>query len=149
MLRVDPKLTLTLHLIKPLDRHGYLDLGPALGEGSTNRTQTKLYQPGREESVELPSVIAGIYFAEYYEFKDAYFSSSLYIDKPGTGWWLHPDGKVEEIIIPAGSWQLGINQTYPTNEGLFMVSSLHKTGRDPGMAGGYVLRGQKFVKIIF
>lgn len=136
-------------IIPLLDRHGYLDRGVLRGEESLKETPTALYRPGQREAIKLPIRIGSV---KYYAFKDAYYieiGASAITGKPATTWWLYPDGRVEEVRLPTGPWGTGFSaHAIPLRIGFFMVSHAYMSGRDSGLAGGYFLQGEKFVKVI-
>jgi hypothetical protein len=151
-------------IIPLLDRHGYLDRGAVHGKESLKKVPTILYRPGHPEGLALPVIIA---YVNYYAFQDAYlfrggFSPDAPMEfrslwPPGTQpgevrGWLHPDGRIEPLIIPAEWPDKKVPPGYypipPLREGYLIVHGEAKGPRDPGPHGGYYLRGNKLVKVI-
>ncbi len=140
-------------ILKLLTRHGFLDIGPARGKGSSENRQVELHIKGKKLAITLPIRRFDILVIEYYEFKDAYFISHLgaysRTGKPATARWLYPDGRVEEVLIPVGPWATSVSTSaYPTRHGIFVVSHDYKTMQNSGLAGGYFIQGEKAVKVI-
>ena len=134
-----------------LDRHGYLDKGAIRGKESLKETPAIFYRPGHNEGITLPIRIAGL--VNYYAFKDAYFITrglGLYqdFDKPGTAWWLAPDGTVTDLVVPRNPLNKYHVEPFPTKIGIFAVSYSSKSLKDSGLAGGYFLRDGKWSKVL-
>jgi|CXWL01.1.fsa_nt_gi hypothetical protein len=99
---------------------------------------------------------------EYSPFMAAYFltPTSYFIEETSTHlipwpsnvplyvWWLFPEGKVEKVEIPLGSWTKGGLKLYPTKEGVFLVNRHSRSDRDPGNAGGYLVQGTTVKKLV-
>ncbi|MDF0651762.1 MAG: hypothetical protein P0121_09875 [Nitrospira sp.] len=120
------------------------------------------FKGGIGESIPLPFRRYQADRVEFYPFKGAYFlaPSSYFIEETSTHltpwppniplftWWLFPDGKTEKVEIPLGLWTKGGLKFYPTREGVFLVNRHSRSDRDPGNAGGYVVKGKQVSKVI-
>lgn len=122
-----------------------------------------LHQKGEnQEPIRLPFRRYQADRVEFYSFKGAYFlaPSSYFIEETGTHltpwpsnvplftWWLLPNGKSEKVEIPLGSWTRGGLRFYPTREGVFLVNRHSRSDRDPGNAGGYMVKGKDVRRVI-
>jgi hypothetical protein len=143
-------------IIPLLDRHGYLELGPSLGKESSDNNPITLHHPSQSQGIALSlrRQEPGLFAPEYYAFKDAYFIQPIILyrqgrDKPATVWWMSPDGSITELKIPVGPWVKGGSVwALPTAKGIFLIYHGHKSRRDPGPAGGYLVQGEKYFKVI-
>lgn len=133
--------------------HGFIDMGAQL---STANTPMRLYKPGSLEGIELPLKRREIQRAtiRFFPFKGAYFIESVYFD-PSRGyeiapwperlvrpvWWLYPDGKVEEILVPPSIWMR--ERIVPSKVGLAAISNgfFTITGAPP-YDGAYLVDGK-------
>lgn len=134
--------------------HGFIDMGPH--KGWPQNTQIHLYRPGSTVGIELPFSRRELKRGtiKYFPFKGAYFVESSYFDRvlgyetspwpsgmPRPVWWLYPDGKVEEIIIPYAKWMS--SRIVPTRAGLLAVDNTFFTitGEQP-FDGVYLMSGK-------
>lgn len=150
-----------------LTRHGHLDIGPISGKESLENNPVIL-RHADGSMIQLPvrqSERGTLY--DYFPFKGAYFfQGSLELGRPsdiaklwppGTRqifYWLHPDGRIEPIVLRGESWpdgkvpNFGIRKFMPLQEGFFLLYGSAKGPKDPGTAGGYLLRNDKLTKIV-
>lgn len=137
--------------IRPLlKQHGYLDYGPrdvnrALG---AKGDPIQYYRIGHKKPVLLPITNEGIRDADYYPYKGAYFIHAFTSNRDT--WWLYPDGRMEEIKYPALPKLLASGKFFPVRIGFFISRGSGKIdpGKDPGDAGGYLLRNTGIFKLI-
>lgn len=133
--------------------HGFIDLGP---QRSMANTPIRLYKPGNSVGIELPFKRREFQQGtiRYFTFKGAYFILSSYFDPvrgygispwpegvPRPVWWLYPDGRVEEIIVPYAKWMRG--RIVPTKTGLLALNNTFFTitGEAP-FDGVYLIDGR-------
>jgi hypothetical protein len=138
--------------------HGFLDLGP---RREMKNTPVSLFRFGSDTALELPIKRREFVSTrpKFYPFKGAYFLESDYFapdprhpvgginqgpwprDVPRPVWWLFPDGKVEEIVIPPAVWMR--EQIVPTRTALIALSNVFftVTGTVP-YDGVYVIYGK-------
>lgn len=155
--------------IRPLlERHGYLDTGANRGPESNENIPIMFFKPDGSSvklaarQFELNSLIG------YFPFKEAYlFMGSLESGRPtdianlwppGTRQiftWLHPDGRIEPLIIPAEPWpdkkvpNFGfIGALMPVKNGYVFPFGKAKGPKDAGNTGPHLLRNGKIVKIL-
>ena len=134
--------------------HGVIDLG---SQRSMENTPVRLYRPEGSEGIELPFKRREFQRGtiKFYPFRGAYFIVSSYFDPvlgygtspwpqgvPRPVWWLYPDGKVEQIVIPPAIWMRGT--IVPTKAGLLAISnaSFTLTG-EPPFDGVYLIDGAR------
>lgn len=150
-----------------LTRHGYLDVGAVSGKESLENNPI-VFHRADGSSIQLPVRRAerGTLYG-YFPFKDAYFfQGSLELGRPsdiaklwpsGTRqifYWLYPDGRIEPVFLRGESWpdgkvpNFGIRKFMPLRDGFFLRYGSAKGPKDPGTAGGYLLRNGKLTRII-
>jgi len=160
------------HQTIPLqEEHGYLDLGT---RPEPDYLTLRLEEPNpaiwfysveAKKSFPLPIgwLEVGILQVRYDSLSNRYLLSGLQYydstrgflsdwprDTPHKVWWLSPDGTVQPQEVPntVSSLQGGWPQIFPIRGGLFVVSGNTKNMRDPGAAGGFVVRGQTIQKVV-
>lgn len=150
-------------IIKLLDRHGYLDIGPITGPESFENNPITLYRPDGT-SVKLAARRFELHILGYSPFKDAYFFDGGLEKSQGSdfarNWppgtlralgWLHPDGRIEPFIIPAEPWpdkKVPNIVPKPLRNGFLVIMGKSKGPYDAGEHGGYYLHNNKFTKVI-
>jgi len=118
------------------------------------------YKGENQDPIRLPFRRYDADRVNYYPFKQAYFlyPSSYFKDGshilswptniPIFTWWIYPDGKFEQVEIPLGVWTRGGLRFYPMREGIFLVNRHSRSDRDPGNAGGYIVKGTNTRSVI-
>lgn len=120
------------------------------------------YKSATKEAIPLPFRRFQADRIEYYPFRKAYFltPSSYFIEETSTHlvpwppdaplftWWLFPDGKIEQVEIPLGPWTRGGLKLYAMREGVFLVNRHSRSDRNPGNAGGYIVKGTDAKRVI-
>lgn len=94
------------------------------------------------------AVIATPRFSEYlqkYVFRE--LRTNMGADSPMRMWTLDRKGAVEESVIPAGRMMSGSPNAMPSRMGWFVTSNAIAS-RSAGDAGGYLVSGQKIIRVI-
>lgn len=149
------------HLWPLMPGHGAIDLGPIRGRESLENTPVALIQKDGGERKVLPLYRREIAGFLYYPFRQAYWVWSDYYDPitkinfgnwpadlPRPQWWLTPDGKVTEIVIPAPWNRSSAYSYFPTKEGVVIIGhdQRHPSSLDDN--GMYLLRPNSTVETI-
>lgn len=155
--------------IRPLlDRHGYLDIGSIRGPESSANNPVMFYQLDGTTIKHAARRLELNIFIGYFPLKNAYlFQGSLEKERasdianlwpPGTRQiftWLHPDGRIEPLIIPADPWpdkkvpNFGfIGAILPVKNGFVFPHGKAKGPKDAGNSGLHLLRDGKIEKLI-
>jgi hypothetical protein len=139
--------------IRPLlKQHGYLDYGPrdAVRPLAKKGDPILFYPAGKKEPVSLPitNETTVIRMFDYYMFKDAYFVHHFtgYQD----AWWMYPNGQTERVTFSELPKLLSQGKFFPIRNGFFVSRGSGKIdpGKDPGDAGGYLLRDTRILELI-
>jgi len=147
---VDRPQTETLSFSPLRDEHGYW------GFNYVSRDSDKpmlFLPPGAKQPIALPIEAQEARRIEYSVYADAYVVSRLaglasLRDRPTRVWLLHPTGRVDTIQIPKGPWT-GYDARYlPSKAGLVMASRGLSAGSGPGVAGTYLVNGDRVEKIL-
>lgn len=152
-----------------LEEHGYLDWGrsdPFLTDPSEERYVT-LYRPGLTEGKQLSMPKGGqnILQVSYAPFRKVYLIPSANFQDPVTGkvdtstkwpegksipiWWLTPDGRVTEELIPYHPMASSSHRAFlPVKRGVFIYTQDIGLGTNIGRSGGYLARAGTVNKLI-
>lgn len=143
-----------------LEGHGYLVLDETAPNVKFENYPLLYHKEENQESIPLPFRRYEADRVNYYSFRQAYFlyPSSYFKDGshilswptnvPIVTWWIYPDGKFEQVEIPLGAWTKGGLKFYPMREGIFLVNRHSRSDRDPGDAGGYIVKGTNVRRVI-
>ena len=146
-----------------LDGHGYLNVGKL---APFDELPPVWYHPSKtSQPIAMPFNRRQIIFEStyYYPFKDAYLlygahdnenqlvgREDLSQAKPHAVWWLHPDGQVEVVEMPAGPWVRG-GSTFMvgTRKGIVIVFHGGEISpHNPGTQGAYLVAGQTITRLL-
>ena len=146
-----------------LPEHGYLDIGP-VQRGGRRKNMPLTYFPASKQShgIGLPIGQRQVDRMRFIDFKGAYLLTGPKFDgnkgyaeswQPGVDrpvWWLYPDGRFEETILPFRKSVLGGSVViHATSMGFVVVS--HAVGRNsksPGNAGIWLSTPDALIKIV-
>ena len=143
-----------------LEGNGYLEYPSAMRDGRRVSMPAILHRPGKA-SVALPFSRYQIGGVRYYDFAHAYFTEISYQysnrqspeswteDSCWPFWWFTPEGNSKEVCVPYGPWAEGASAgIVPAKAGLFIWSMNTAGSYGAGKAGGYLLKGGKWERVV-
>lgn len=134
------------------DGHGVLDTQG--GHAQFAKKPVLFYPLDKKESITLPISNHDTVVVRYSEYLGAYvFKEGRSIFKgPQKVWYLYPDGRFKEVVVPDGPWMQGSTNYMPTKKGLFMVSHSSKgwsgKGLSPHNRGGFLVEDGDVEKLV-
>jgi len=144
--------------------HGWIDLGADWQPVAPLGNLPVTYHTSTGGAVSMPFKSREWISISFHPFRNAYFIEGQYFNPqtkggvipwpknlPRYAWWLEPDGKVTEVVIPPamqnkrGYW----DELVPTKLGIATMSrGGEKSDHDPGEQGVYLINGGHVEKIL-
>ena len=130
---------------------GYLDVGPS-DPPYDLKAPVLYYREGQDKPLKLPIPIEKLINAGHARFvphdgRHLVVEGLGDVSKVPDAWFLTPDGKLMEVLIPPGPWQ---NVTlYPVKGGIFLSSAYTKGKKLSDPAGAYLIPDGQWWRLLF